>query len=121
MGDMVFTVGSGRFNCDFAKDVAHRSRLFIIEGCSTFGCAVLGIFLLPDTPGKTKALSDAENKYALQRLSEDSVNKFASETPLQGFMSAIKDYKVWLLMLMQNLHFSGMSFNQFFPTIVKTL
>jgi hypothetical protein len=66
-------------------------------------------------------MSDAENQCALQRLEEDSVNELASESPWQGFMSAITDYKVWLLMFMQNLHFSGMSFNQFFPTIVKTL
>lgn len=66
-------------------------------------------------------MSDEENAYALQRLAERRVNDLTSETPMQGFMSAIKDYKVWLLMLMQNLHFSGMSFNQFFPTIVKTL
>lgn len=55
------------------------------------------------------------------RLEEDSVNQLTHETPIQGFLSAIKDYKVWLFMFMQNMHFSAMSFNQFFPTIVQTL
>lgn len=49
------------------------------------------------------------------------MNKLKHETPIQGFMSALKDPKVWLFMFMQNMHFSAMSFNQFFPTIVKTL
>ncbi|KAL6410654.1 major facilitator superfamily transporter [Ilyonectria robusta] len=95
--------------------------LFIIEGTATFGVAVIAIFLLPDNPGTTHWMSDAENACAVIRLEEDGINELQHETPLQGFMSAVKDYKVWMFMLMQNMHFSGMSFNQFFPTLVKTL
>lgn len=114
--------GNGKVSLFTVKRYAqYLNRLFIVEGCSTFGFALLAILLLPDTPGHTRWMTEAENAYALQRAANDSVNKLASETPFQGFLSAIKDYKVWLLMLLQNLHFSGMSFNQFFPTIVKTL
>ncbi|KAJ4298144.1 hypothetical protein N0V90_006043 [Kalmusia sp. IMI 367209] len=113
--------GNGKVNSATMIILLMQYRLFIVEGCLTFGFAIIGIFLLPDTPGKTRWMSDAENRCALQRHEEDSVNQLGSESPLQGLISALKDYKVWLLMLMQNLHFSGMSFNQFFPTIVKTL
>uniref|UniRef100_A0A8H7N2S4 Major facilitator superfamily (MFS) profile domain-containing protein n=1 Tax=Bionectria ochroleuca TaxID=29856 RepID=A0A8H7N2S4_BIOOC len=95
--------------------------LFIIEGAATFGFALIAIFLLPDTPGKTSWMTPEENACSVIRMQEDSVNQLQHETPMQGFMSAIKDYKVWLFMLMQNMHFSAMSFNQFFPTLVKTL
>lgn len=83
--------------------------------------ALVAIFLLPDAPGQTSWMSDAENACSIIRLEEDNVNELQHETPMQGLLSALKDYKVWMFMLMQNLHFSGMSFNQFFPTIVKTL
>jgi hypothetical protein len=66
-------------------------------------------------------MTPEENACSVIRMQEDSVNQLQHETPMQGFMSAIKDYKVWLFMLMQNMHFSAMSFNQFFPTLVKTL
>lgn len=104
-----------------AMQYAKHGRLFIIEGTATFGVAVIAIFLLPDNPGTTHWMSDAENACAVIRLEEDGINELQHETPLQGFMSAVKDYKVWMFMLMQNMHFSGMSFNQFFPTLVKTL
>ncbi|KAF5526055.1 MFS transporter prlL [Colletotrichum aenigma] len=95
--------------------------LFIIEGSATFLAAIGGIFLLPDTPGKTRWLTAEENACSVMRLEEDSMNQLKHETPIQGLMSALKDYKVWLFVFMQNMHFSAMSFNQFFPTIVKTL
>ena len=66
-------------------------------------------------------MTDAENACAVIRLEEDNIHELKRESPIQGFVSAITDYKVWLFMIMQNLHFSGMSFNQFFPTIVNTL
>ncbi|KAF4492397.1 putative transporter [Colletotrichum fructicola Nara gc5] len=96
-------------------------RLFIIEGSATFLAAIGGIFLLPDTPGKTRWLTAEENACSVMRLEEENMNELKHETPIQGLMSALKDYKVWLFMFMQNMHFSAMSFNQFFPTIVKTL
>lgn len=77
--------------------------------------------MLPDTPGKTRWLNAAENACSVIRLEEDNMNELKHETPIQGFVSALKDYKVWLFMFMQNMHFSAMSFNQFFPTIVNTL
>lgn len=95
--------------------------LFIIEGCATFAFATIAIFLLPDTPGKTAWMSTLENECAVIRLQEDSITQLEHQSPIQGFKSAITDYKVWLFMIMQNMHFCAMSFNQFFPTIVKTL
>ncbi|KAF4472145.1 major facilitator superfamily transporter [Fusarium albosuccineum] len=91
------------------------------NGSVTFAVAIAAIFLLPDSPGHTSWMTDAENTCATVRLEEDNINELQHETPMHGFMSAIKDYKVWLFMLMQNMHFSGMSFNQFFPTIVSNL
>ncbi|KAF4835399.1 MFS transporter prlL [Colletotrichum siamense] len=98
-----------------------HTMLFIIEGSTTFLAAIGGIFLLPDTPGKTRWLTAEKNTYTAVRLEEDNMNELKHETLIQGLVSALKDYKVWLFMFMQNMRFSAMSFNQFFPTIVKTL
>ncbi|KAE9566923.1 hypothetical protein CGMCC3_g16921 [Colletotrichum fructicola] len=106
---------------DGTKGLHGWQWLFIIEGSATFLAAIGGIFLLPDTPGKTRWLTAEENACSVMRLEEENMNELKHETPIQGLMSALKDYKVWLFMFMQNMHFSAMSFNQFFPTIVKTL
>lgn len=121
-GDTASTAGNGArpYTHRFMQQ-ANQHRLFIIEGSATFAAAIVGILLLPDTPGKTRWLSAEENACSVTRLEEDSVNELQHESPLQGLFSALKDYKVWIFMFMQNMHFSAMSFNQFFPTIVKTL
>ncbi|KAJ4349221.1 hypothetical protein N0V95_004757 [Ascochyta clinopodiicola] len=38
-----------------------------------------------------------------------------------GFMQALRDPRLYLLVFMQNMHLSATSFNQFFPTVVSSL
>lgn len=99
--------------------------LFIIEGAITVAIAGLAVFILPDMPGNSKFLTPEEREMAVNRLSLDAGTSLSPNdeegTPMQGFLMAIKDIKVWVLAFMLTAVTVGVGFNQFFPTIVGSL
>ncbi|KAH7121310.1 major facilitator superfamily domain-containing protein [Dendryphion nanum] len=95
--------------------------LFIIEGVVTFGVAIVTIFLLPDYPLTTRWLTEDERQLAHDRIEKDTVGLEQSKGARAGFMQAIKDPRLYLMVFMQNMHLSATSFNQFFPTVVGSL
>ncbi|KAF2849164.1 MFS general substrate transporter [Plenodomus tracheiphilus IPT5] len=95
--------------------------LFIIEGVVTFGIAIVCIFLLPDTPLTTRWLTPEQRQLAHDRIQRDTVGLEQSKGARAGFMQALRDPRLYLLVFMQNMHLSATSFNQFFPTVVKSL
>lgn len=96
-------------------------RLFIIEGCVTFGVAIGSIFALPDQPATTRWLSEQEIAIAQERISRDTVERTESQSSLQSLKVAFSDPRLYLLAFMQNLHLSSAGFTNFFPTVVGTL
>lgn len=98
-----------------------RNRLFIIEGAVTAVVALFGFFLLPDDPSRTRWLTEEERKLAVERIRRDTVGKEAQGSTWEGLKQACRDPRTWLFCLMQNLHISACSFNNFFPTIVKAM
>lgn len=90
------------------------SRLFIIEGAVTFGVAIIGLFLLPDYPLTTRWLTPEERQLAHDRIVRDTVGLEQSKGARAGFAQAIRDPRLYLLCLMQNMHLSACSFNNFF-------
>jgi hypothetical protein len=95
--------------------------LFIIEGATTFGIAVIGIWILPDFPLTTRWLTPEERQLAHDRIVRDTVGIEQSKGARAGFNEAIRDPRLYLLCLMQNMHLSACSFNNFFPTVVGSL
>ncbi|KAF2186018.1 MFS general substrate transporter [Zopfia rhizophila CBS 207.26] len=95
--------------------------LFIIEGVVTLAVATVAIFLLPDMPLNTRWLTEEERQLAHERIQRDTVGLEPSKGARAGFMQAVKDPRLYLLMFMQNMHLSATSFNQFFPTVVSSL
>ncbi|KAH8728074.1 major facilitator superfamily domain-containing protein [Phaeosphaeriaceae sp. PMI808] len=95
--------------------------LFIIEGVVTIGIAIICIFLLPDTPLTTRWLTPEQRQLAHDRIRRDTVGLSESKGAKAGFMQALRDPRLYLLVFMQNMHLSATSFNQFFPTVVKSL
>ena len=91
--------------------------LFIIEGTLTFGVALIAIFLLPDFPLTTRWLTPDERKLAHERIERDTVGIEPSKGSKAGFLQAIRDPRLYLLCLIQNMHLSACSFNNFFPTV----
>lgn len=95
--------------------------LFIVEGVVTFGVAIVCIFLLPDEPLRTRWLTPEQRQLAHDRIQRDTVGLQPSKGARAGFMQALRDPRLYLLVFMQNMHLSATSFNQFFPTVVKSL
>ena len=114
-------------------------RLFIIEGVVTVGVAIVCIFILPDEPLTTRWLTPEQRQLAHDRIQRDTVGLESSKGVKAGFMQALRDPRLYLLVFMQNMHLSATSFNQvcllgaqclrvallttsqFFPTVVSSL
>lgn len=95
--------------------------LFIIEGALTFGVALFTVFLLPDYPNNTRWLTVEERELAHERMVRDTVGREDSKGVRAGFMAAVRDPRLYVFLLMQNMHLSATSFNQFFPSVVRAL
>ncbi|KAI1475865.1 MFS transporter [Daldinia eschscholtzii] len=96
--------------------------LFIIEGSLTALVAVLGFWLLPNTPDETLWLNDEERKLIRARIERDKMSDaLGKSSTWEGFKQAFKDRRTWLFCFMQMFHLSACSFNAFFPTVAKTL
>lgn len=96
--------------------------LFVIEGSFTALVAVLGFWLLPNTPDDTFWLNDEERKLIRARIEGDKISDALSKSSAwEGLKEAFKDKRTWLFCFMQMFHLSACSFNAFFPTVAKTL
>ncbi|THU88574.1 MFS general substrate transporter [Dendrothele bispora CBS 962.96] len=95
--------------------------LFIIEGCVTFGIAIIAIFMLPDHPLATRWLTPEERELAQYRMDADSVGIEPSKGAIAGLKQAVVDGKLWVLVILQTLHLAACGFNSFFPTVVSAL
>lgn len=99
--------------------------LFIIEGIATVVVAFTCIYILPDMPKTTTWLTPEERELASWRLEEDIGQDDSIDSKYQGFFHglvlAVKDIKVWVMVvLLFCMVFSGSVIN-FFPTVVQTL
>ena len=91
--------------------------LFWIEGAITMGIAFLAMFILPDLPGNTRGFTDEERELSQLRLLEDvgeADHDGEGQTATDGLKMAVKDYKIYLMMLTLTAYVIGLSFNAFF-------
>ncbi|KAJ5614022.1 hypothetical protein N7528_007676 [Penicillium herquei] len=99
--------------------------LFILEGLATMVLGVVSFFILPDYPGTTKWLTDAEKLVAQARLAVDAGNDTlldSEEVPLmRGFIWAVKDIRTWIFACMQMSTTASISYSHFFPSLIKQL
>ncbi|GES63963.1 major facilitator superfamily transporter [Aspergillus terreus] len=97
------------------------SWIFIIEGLVTFGIAIAAFFVMNDYPDTAKFLT-AEEKLVIQKRLEEDRGSLADEFRMQYFWDAVKDWKIWVHMLITiGIYTPLYSFSLFLPTIVKTL
>ncbi|KAJ5007386.1 MFS transporter prlL [Colletotrichum sp. SAR 10_99] len=98
------------------------------------GAAILGnlegdlghavaMWILPDYPHTTKWLSEEERAYAAWRLIEDiqEADTYHEQSMWGGVKMAVRDYRLYIFILMQHLSLVTQTFQYFFPTIVGTL
>ncbi|WWD19496.1 hypothetical protein CI109_103957 [Kwoniella shandongensis] len=98
--------------------------MFFIEGAATMLAAVLAVFILPDLPTNTRGFTEEEREVAQLRLLEDvgeADEDSASDGLFTGLIMAVKDVKIYLMMITLTAYTVGLSFNAFFPTLTGTL
>ncbi|KAL8403429.1 hypothetical protein RB594_008619 [Gaeumannomyces avenae] len=105
-----------------AHGIAGWRWLFIVEGVMTIGIAIIVGFILPDYPHNTKWLSEEEKSFAAWRLLED-INEADDQHAgvWAGLKLAVKDYRLYVFVLLQHLNIVALTFQYFFPSIVGTL
>ncbi|KAF1935439.1 MFS general substrate transporter [Clathrospora elynae] len=106
--------------------LGHRAWrwLYWIEGAATMLIAISAAFILPDLPHNSRGFTEEERAVAVLRMTEDvgEVDEdSAEESPFAGLMMAVKDLKIYVMMLTFTAYVVGLSFNAFFPTLTKTL
>ncbi|KAK9479743.1 major facilitator superfamily domain-containing protein [Lipomyces japonicus] len=106
---------------DGAHGIEGWRWLFIVTGVVSFGFGVIAFFILPDTPQTTWWLKQDERKLAYERIIRDITEERGTSSTWVGLKDACLDYRTWLFCFLQNMHVSGDSFKNFFPSVVKTL
>lgn len=83
----------------------------------------MACFVLPNYPHTTKWLDAEEQAFATWRLLEDfsEADTYKDTSILTGLKLAMKDYRLYIFVLMQHISLLSQSFQYFFPTIVGTL
>jgi hypothetical protein len=79
--------------------------------------AILAMFLLPDLPTNSRGFTEEELQVAQIRLLEDvgeADQDSAEEGVFDGLFMAVKDVKIYLMMLTLTAYVIGLSFNAFF-------
>ncbi|KAG4436142.1 hypothetical protein IFR05_008385 [Cadophora sp. M221] len=98
--------------------------LFILEGSVTIAIALIAVLVLPNYPKKAKWLTDEEREYAIWRIADEAAGQEDGEdgeSIWTGAAQALKDPKVYMLILLQFSLLVGMAYTYFFPSIVSTL
>ncbi|GKT48628.1 putative transporter [Colletotrichum spaethianum] len=97
--------------------------LFIIEGVVAIAFALVAMWILPDYPHTTKWLTNEERAYAAWRLIEDiqEADTYGEQGIMDGVKMAVRDYRLYIFVLMQHVSLISQTFQYFFPTIVGTL
>lgn len=78
---------------------------------------------MPNYPHTTTWLNAEEQAFAAWRLLEDfnEVDTYKDASVWAGVKLALKDYRLYVFVLMQHISLLSQSFQYFFPTIVGTL
>ncbi|KAF4990333.1 hypothetical protein FDECE_14409 [Fusarium decemcellulare] len=101
--------------------------LFILEGAGSVLAALLAFVVLPDFPesetGSGRWLfSEEERHLARQRIALDRVSlPEADRSVWHGLSLAVKDVRTWIFVIILCANHTAYGFNNFFPTIVKSM
>jgi len=91
--------------------------MFPVEGAITMLIAISAAFILPDLPTNTRGFTKEELELAQLRMAEDVGEADVDsedQGPLDGLFMALKDIKIYIMMLTFTAYVVGLSFNAFF-------
>lgn len=118
-------VGAGVLS-NMEGTLGHRAWrwMYWIEGGATMAIAIAAAFILPDLPHNARGFTEEERAVAVLRMTEDvgeADADSAEQSPFAGLIMAVKDVKIYVMMLTFTAYVVGLSFNAFFPTLTGTL
>lgn len=80
------------------------------------------IAILPDTPKTTSWLSPEEKQLADSRIINDTVGGWEEEkSGWASFKELASNWNLWIFAFMQMMHLSSVGYNNYFPSVIKTL
>lgn len=97
--------------------------LFWIEGAVTMFLAILAAFILPDLPHNARGFTEEERQVAQLRMIEDVGEADTDSEELGAFgglLMALKDVKIYVMMLTFTAYVVGLSFNAFFVSCFRS-
>lgn len=104
-------IAAGIFHgMDDLAGIAGWQWLFILQGIVTFLVAVVGYFVLPDTPLTTTWLTQEERDLAYNRMELDTVSNAGSTSTFDGLKQAASDPLVWIFCFMAHVHLAANGF-----------
>ena len=107
-------IAAGIFHgMDGSAGLAGWQWLFILQGAVTFVIAVVGYFVLPDTPLTTKWLTQEERDLAYNRIELDTTENVGETSTTRGLKTAAKDPMVWIFCAMAHMHLAANGFKNF--------
>ncbi|KAM5354770.1 hypothetical protein ACJ41O_001416 [Fusarium nematophilum] len=106
---------------DQVRGLAGWQWLFIIQGALSIVTALTAFFFLPDHPLTTRWLSEEQRQLAHNRIFTDTTDAREGTSVWTGLREAVVDWRTWALCLMYNFHLSSTGFQNFLPTVMKTL
>ncbi|KAJ9602393.1 hypothetical protein H2200_013248 [Cladophialophora chaetospira] len=110
-------------NMEGAAGIAGWRWVFIVNGAISMFFAICCTLVLPDFPHTTKWLTPEQRAYAAWRLkmdAEEEDDRHATGV-LAGLMMALKDWRLYIFMLMLHANVLAGTFQYIFPSIVQTL
>ncbi len=93
------------------------------EGTATIAVALMAGFVLPDYPHSTRWLDEEGKAFASWRLLKDinETSQKRTSSVSEGVSLAVRDYRLYLFVLLQHANQLSQTFQYFFPAIVGTL
>jgi len=110
---------------DGAHGIAGWRWLFIVEGVTTCGVALVAFFVLLDYPATSKRLTPAQRELASIRVIHDGLTSGGQGkrrlTHWQAFVAAVSDPRTYAFILLFMLDVGAGTISYFIPTITLTL
>ncbi|KAI1625277.1 major facilitator superfamily domain-containing protein [Exophiala viscosa] len=111
---------------DGAHGIAGWRWLFLVEGVTTCGVALIVHWFLLDFPGTSKRLTPEERVMAEARLRHDGITSKKTEggharTLIRAFTAAALNWQLWIITPAYMCIIGALSISYFYPTLVKGL
>ncbi|KAL2829543.1 major facilitator superfamily domain-containing protein [Aspergillus cavernicola] len=108
---------------DGAHHIAGWQWLFIIEGSATVGIGVVCALIMPEFPHNSRILTPLERDLAVYRIESEAgaAEGTENESVIRGFIKALSDPKLLLLIFANMLSQTQGSIANYFPTLVSSL